>query len=123
MKRILILALLCLFAFSIALAQTGTVDPNRTNSWKNYTAATTGDTVTSRDAKGNTPYLVSLVFNTNVGSDTVIIKDATRTVLTLIHPSTAPAAFTLPVNALLDTSLILVKKKTSNVTLIYRTRR
>ena len=130
MKKIFFLLIFCL---SISLSQTQIFTQDASNKYKNYTAATTGDTLITRAAKPSGSsirhqllgsYLVGISINTAVTSDTVIIKNGTGVVATIILgtvTNSLPMYVPMPTN--LDTSLIVVKKKTSDITVFYQTRR
>jgi hypothetical protein len=121
MKSFSILMLVLLLTAVVA-AQPAVRTEATSNQYKSYIAATTGDTL---NRSGSTTYgaaLVGLVINTAVAQDTFIVKDGYRTIGTIIIGATAPAyPIYIPYNVHVDT-LAYVQKKTSNVTLIWRSR-
>lgn len=102
------------------------------NRYKNYSAATTGDTLFTKAAAVNgsaiptantgvSGYIERLVVGTAVASDTLILKNGLGTVLQVILASSGQLPVSIEVGARLDTSLVYVQKKASNVSVIYRT--
>jgi hypothetical protein len=126
MKRltIILFLLIPLISYSQNVVKTETTS----NKYKNETAATTGDTLArvgvTTDAGGNIihgSFLVGVLIGTHVASDTLIFKNGLGTVSTMILGSTASGTpLFVPIQARCDTSIIFIKKKTSDATVIYR---
>jgi hypothetical protein len=137
MKNLLLLfVLLPLLAMSQAPVKTEAAS----NRYKFYNAATTGDTVftsatsvasgSSIENYGVRGYLVGALVGTPVSNDTLIIKGGSGVVSQVVLDSTTTITggntkytmpFFIPIGVKLDTMLIYIQKKTSSVTLIFRT--
>jgi hypothetical protein len=112
MKKLIWIFLLLLIPI-IAKSQTS-------NKYYHKSAVTAGDTLyTKGTASVRGGWLSRIVFGSCTASDTTIIKNGVGVVDTIVFGATAPNPFFLEYNCRLDTSLILVKKKTSRVTVIY----
>jgi len=115
MKKLLFLVLLC---STVALSQTQVFDQNASNKFIHYktnVALTNIFTVPT--------YLVGIVINTHVTNDVMTVRAGTDTVAHIVLGATA---LTYPVFVPLSTNvdtLSFSKSSTSDVTIIYQTRR
>jgi hypothetical protein len=130
MKRILFTMILLCVIVSIGHSQVSVRTETASDKYVYISAATAGDTVltnASSIASGSairnyntTGFIVGFAIGSPVASDTIIVKNATETVYTLIQPASEPFVRQVAINAMLDSSLIVVQKKASLSTLIYR---
>ena len=122
----------------LVMSQAPVRTEDASNRYKNYSAATTGDTIfvsASSIAVGSSipnyntaGYLVGLLIGLPVSKDTIQIKNGLGTVFYTILDSTYTGEpnvryttpIYIPLHTRLDTSLIYIQTKTSNVTLFYR---
>jgi hypothetical protein len=127
--RILLLILSLVVISSIVYSQTSVRTEAGSNLYTRRVTATTGDTVFTLAAKASgssikheevTGYAVRLVIGVPVASDTTTLLNGVGTFYRLIQPASAPFVTNVELGARLDTSLIIVQKKTSDITLIYR---
>lgn len=120
MKRLLALVVILIVGFAMVNAQTAVKTEAVSNLYKNYSAATAGDTLNTVKTTSEKQYLVGIIISAPVASDTIIVKNGTGTVVNLIEPAAAPFVYYLPIGCHVDTSIVYIQKKTSNATLIYR---
>lgn len=119
MKRILwsigLISLISLFLVSTAFAQQSIRTEAASGLYLNKAAAGT-DTLTS--AK----YVVGIVFNTIVASDTVELKNGTASVAKIIFTSSPPVyPIYIPYGIRVDSATVtIVRAKATNLTVIYR---
>jgi len=99
------------------------------NLYANYTTAVT-DTIFTKATKplgsnirhdNVTGQIVRIVFNTITASDTIQIKNGSGSVGQVVFGLTPPAyPLAIDFDTRVDTSLVVIKKKTSDITVIYR---
>ncbi|MBE3139917.1 MAG: hypothetical protein IMZ53_04945, partial [Thermoplasmata archaeon] len=112
MKKILWIFLLVLIPILVTAQTSNTY-------WRADTAVTSKTLYTNGTSSVVGGWLDRISFGVCVASDTVIIRNGVDTVANIILGSTAPAPFTIQYGCRLDTSLIIIKKKTSDITVIY----
>lgn len=118
MKRILFLLVVC---SSFAVSQVAVKTEVASQRYWHSSAATTGDTLTYSTLNTTGRFLGTVVINTAVSQDTIIFKNGTGTVATIIFTSSPPVIpLSLEYNVRCDTSLILIKKKASDITIGWR---
>jgi hypothetical protein len=123
-KLIMLIAVIATFAVT-AEAQTVTAVPyavgTRTEATFNHainlktTAIDTTLTVTGK-------YLVGILVGTNIASDSIIVKEGSATLSTMVFGSTASnTPIWIPLNCAIDSaSFSVFKAKASDITVIYR---
>lgn len=124
MKHLLTIFAVLVLAASVAGAQTRVAvkTENANNQYKFYSAAAT-DTLISSTAMSAGSYIVGLAVGTPVDADSIYILNGAGTVFYAVIDNAANdiRPYFVPLGVRVDTSLIYVQKKTSKVTLIYRT--
>ena len=129
MKKLILMLLL---GVSFALSQTQIFTQDANTRYKNYTAATAGDTLITKAAQASgggvlypeyKGYIVGVFMGTPIPTDTVTILNGVGIVARTIVPYTDTIPRFYPIGALVDTSLIVTKKKTGNTTVLFQTRR
>jgi hypothetical protein len=127
--RILLLMLSLVLITSITYGQVSVRTESASNLYNRRVTATTGDTIFTKAAQasgggvdhvGVTGYAVRLLIGVPVASDTTTLLNGVGTFYRLIQPASAPFVTSVELGARLDTSLIIVQRKTSDITLIYR---
>jgi hypothetical protein len=129
--RILIFVLLLFLVPISVYGQLSVRTEQATNRYSHRVTATTGDTVFQKAVAvsgtsiktgntGVTGYVERLLIGVPVASDTTTILNGAGTVYRLIQPASAPFVTSVELGTRLDTSLIIVQRKTSDITLIYR---
>ncbi len=125
--------LLCILSFvllsCLAYSQVSVRTEDASNLYYHRSTATAGDTIFTKAAQasgggvdhvGVTGYVVRLSIGIPVASDTIILKNGAGTIYQLIQPSDTAFVYGAELGTRLDTSLVVVQKKTSDITLIYR---
>lgn len=123
MKRAWILLVLLLIS-GVALGQLSATASNRpgvyvgTESVQNVYKNVTG--TASIDTTASIAFLVGVMFNKPVASDTITITDGSTAVASFAWGETAPAIFYATYNCKISDTLFTERKATSDITLIYR---
>ncbi len=125
MKKLFI-GILLLFCSMGLLAQSSVRTENASNKHKRYTLPTPGDSISLAYTYNGTTYyggnFVGLIFGQITASDTIIVMQGKDTLYnTIVAGSQVLPSPPILFNAHLDSAyLIFYKKKTSDVTLLYR---
>jgi hypothetical protein len=113
MKKILFLLMVVIV---VGNAQNNVKTPDTKNFQASYTAAGT-DTITQANMK----YFVGLVFNTVVASESVYVKQGADTLAKIVFTASPPVLpFTVTYNCRVDSVFSIIRKKASDITVIYR---
>lgn len=125
MKKLLFIVALLAFCLATSFSQMAVRTEGDFNLSKTYLAASTDTIVTAAAmTAGTNAYLVAIVINKPVTSDTITVKDGATETLRISFTSSPPVLpVWVPYGFKLTTSFIYKQTSTSNVTLIYRTRK
>jgi hypothetical protein len=133
MKRFLFFTLFMFLTTTLSQSQLNVKTEASGGKYKNYSSAQVGDTILRASSTvvlgSSTPavnfgisgYVVGVLIGSPVASDTIIIKNGVGIVTQIILPASGLSPYYIPIGARLDTSMIYIQKKASNVSLIYRT--
>jgi hypothetical protein len=127
--RIFIFVLLLVLVPITTYGQVSVKTQDASNLYYRKIFATAGDTIFQKAAavsgtavrfSGVTGFVVGVLVGTPLASDSIFIKNGKDTVTQITMPASGLSPYYIPIGARLDTSLIMIKKTTSNVTIIYR---
>lgn len=133
MKRtILFIVWLIFLLWNTSYSQTAVRTESASGKYVYITAATDGDTIftisttepsgTAIRNFGSRGYIVGVLIGEPVASDTIIVKNAASTVATIVQPASGISPQYYPLGVMMDSSCIVIQKKASKTTFIYRLR-